>query len=66
MNRDIQLGRLKQMKGEARQQWARLNYDELEEIAGGYDRLVGRIQEKYGRAREGIARPLSRLLNSAR
>jgi uncharacterized protein YjbJ (UPF0337 family) len=37
-----------QFKGSAKQQWGKLTDDDLDYIAGTKDRLVGRLQEKYG------------------
>jgi uncharacterized protein YjbJ (UPF0337 family) len=45
-------GKWKQLKGEARTRWGKLTDDELEEIAGHRDKLAGKIQERYGIARE--------------
>jgi uncharacterized protein YjbJ (UPF0337 family) len=45
-------GRWKQMKGEARKQWADLTDDDLEYINGEREKLIGRIQERYGTARQ--------------
>jgi uncharacterized protein YjbJ (UPF0337 family) len=41
-----------QVKGKARQQWGKLTDDELDLIEGRREELVGRIQEKYGIARD--------------
>ncbi len=43
-------GKWKELKGQAREQWGRLTDDELEEIGGKKDRLVGKLQQKYGYA----------------
>jgi uncharacterized protein YjbJ (UPF0337 family) len=40
------------MTGALRQQWGRLTDDDLEVIAGNRDAFVGRVQERYGIARE--------------
>ena len=52
MNWDQVEGKWKQMKGEIRQKWAKLTDDDLEYMAGGKDQFVGRLQERYGVARE--------------
>jgi uncharacterized protein YjbJ (UPF0337 family) len=36
--------------GKAREQWGKLTDDELEEVGGKKDRLVGKLQQKYGYA----------------
>ena len=56
MNWDQIEGNWKQFKGEARQQWGKLTDDELEQVKGQREELVGRIQEKLRhRARRGGA-----------
>jgi uncharacterized protein YjbJ (UPF0337 family) len=52
MNWDQIEGNWKQFKGSAREQWGKLTDDDLDIIAGKRDKLVGKIQEKYGVARE--------------
>jgi uncharacterized protein YjbJ (UPF0337 family) len=52
MNWDRIEGNWKQFKGRARQQWGKLTDDELEQIKGHRDELIGRIQERYGIARD--------------
>ncbi len=52
MNWDRIEGNWKQMKGKAREKWGRLTDSDFEQIAGKRDQLVGRIQERYGLAKE--------------
>jgi uncharacterized protein YjbJ (UPF0337 family) len=52
MNWDMIEGNWKQFKGQARQQWGKLTDDELDQVQGQREELVGRIQEKYGIARD--------------
>ena len=52
MNWDQVQGKWKQMKGSAKQQWGKLTDDDLEYIAGKRDNFVGRLQERYGIAKE--------------
>jgi len=52
MNWDRIEGNWKQFKGQARQQWGKLTDDELDQVEGQREELVGRIQEKYGIARD--------------
>ncbi|MEZ5316366.1 MAG: CsbD family protein [Vicinamibacterales bacterium] len=51
MNRDQMQGQWKQLKGEARTMWGKLTDDDLEQIQGNTETLVGRLQERYGYAR---------------
>ncbi len=52
MNWDIIEGKWKQLKGSAKENWGKLTDDELDQAAGNRDKLVGKIQEKYGVARD--------------
>lgn len=52
MNWDQIEGNWKQLKGKARQKWGKFTDDELEVIAGKKDQLVGKLQERYGMARQ--------------
>ena len=52
MNWDQAEGKWKQFKGSVKQRWGRLTDDDLDVIAGNRDRLVGRLQERYGIAKE--------------
>ena len=52
MNWDQIAGKWTQMKGEVRQKWGKLTDDDMEVIAGSKDKLVGRIQERYGIAKD--------------
>jgi len=45
-------GNWKQLKGELKTQWGKLTDDEFDVIAGKRDKLVGKIQEKYGCTRD--------------
>jgi uncharacterized protein YjbJ (UPF0337 family) len=52
MNRDIAEGKWKQLVGTLRDKWAKLTDDDLELVAGKRDRLVGKVQERYGYAKD--------------
>jgi len=52
MNVDILQGKWKQMKGEVKQWWGKMTDDEIDQIGGSYDKLVGKLQEKYGYTRD--------------
>lgn len=45
-------GQWKQRRGNATQHWGEIMNDELAAIAGKYENLVGRLQERYGIAKE--------------
>ena len=52
MNWDRIQGNWKQMKGELKTKWGKLTDDEFDMIAGQRDKLVGKIQERYGCTRD--------------
>jgi uncharacterized protein YjbJ (UPF0337 family) len=52
MNTDQIKGRWRQLRGAAKVQWGRLTDDELTEVDGNSDKLIGLVQERYGYARE--------------
>ncbi|MGM0832851.1 CsbD family protein [Halomonas qinghailakensis] len=52
MNWDQIEGNWKEMKGKARASWGELTDDELTQIGGKKDQLVGKLQQKYGLEQE--------------
>jgi uncharacterized protein YjbJ (UPF0337 family) len=60
MNWDQIEGKWKQLKGEAKRQWGKLTDDDLDVIEGNRDKLVGKIQERYGVAKDEAERRVDR------
>lgn len=52
MNNDIVKGKWNELKGTVKQKWGDLTDDDLLEIEGNRERLVGKLQQRYGRSRE--------------
>ncbi len=52
MNEDVFEGMWKQIKGSVREWWGDLTDDDVEQIGGKKDRLLGALQERYGWSRE--------------
>lgn len=52
MNWDIVQGKWDQLKGSIREKWADLTDDDVEYMRGGRDQAVGRLQERYGWAKQ--------------
>lgn len=48
MNKDRIEGNWKQLKGQVKEHWGKLNDDQFEVIAGRRIMLSGKIQKKYG------------------
>jgi uncharacterized protein YjbJ (UPF0337 family) len=56
MNWDVLEGNWKQAKAKVKQQWGKLTDDQLEMVSGKRDQLLGKIQARYGIARDEAAR----------
>ena len=52
MNWDRIEGNWKQLRGKVKEQWGKLTDDELDTIAVKRDQFVGKIQERYGIAKD--------------
>lgn len=52
MNWDTIQGNWKEVSGKVRERWGQLTDDDLEQIAGKRDQLVGHIQKSYGIAKD--------------
>lgn len=59
MNWDRIEGNWKQLKGRVTTRWGKLTDDDLDVIAGRRDELAGKIQERYGIARDEAEKQLS-------
>ena len=52
MNADTLKGQWHQVKGEIKSQWGKLTDSDLDQIEGQSEKLIGKIQERYGYARD--------------
>jgi len=52
LNKDIMVGKWKQIKSRVKQRWGRITDDQLDHISGYYDELTGLIRERYGYTHE--------------
>ena len=52
MNWDRIEGNWKQLRGKVRAKWGKLTDDQLDVIGGKREQLVGRVQERYGIAKD--------------
>jgi uncharacterized protein YjbJ (UPF0337 family) len=52
MNEDTIKGNWLELKGKVKEKWGELTDDDLDQIAGNRDQLLGRIQQRHGRSRE--------------
>jgi uncharacterized protein YjbJ (UPF0337 family) len=62
MNKDILQGIWKQVRGDIKTKWGKLTDDELDQIAGHREKLLGLIQQKYGEKRDAAEAELNKLL----
>jgi uncharacterized protein YjbJ (UPF0337 family) len=58
MNWDQVSGKWKQFKGQVKQRWGKLTDDDLNTIEGKRDEIAGKLQERYGYAKEQAEREL--------
>ncbi|GGE41094.1 CsbD family protein [Marinicauda pacifica] len=52
MNATELKGKWKQVTGEAKRHWGKLTDDDLKTIEGDRDKLVGKVQERYGKDKD--------------
>ena len=66
MNTDQLKGKWAQLKGEAKARWGKLTDDDLKSAEGNTEKLVGRIQERYGLAKEEAQKQVEEWQKSSR
>jgi uncharacterized protein YjbJ (UPF0337 family) len=45
-------GKLKELKGDFKRKWGELTDDDWKQVSGSKDKLLGILQQKYGRTKE--------------
>jgi uncharacterized protein YjbJ (UPF0337 family) len=60
MNTDVIKGKWLQIKGEIQNQWGKLTNDDVDQIEGNTDKLIGKLQERYGYARDRAQQEIDR------
>ena len=58
MNTDVLKGQWKQLRGRIKKHWGLLTDDDIAQIHGHREILLGKIQELYGRSRDEAEREL--------
>jgi uncharacterized protein YjbJ (UPF0337 family) len=66
MNDDTLKGQWTQIKGRVREQWGKLTDDDITRIEGKSEQLVGRLQERYGWAKEDAQREVDNWMRDQR
>ena len=64
MNWDIIEGNWNQAKGKVKEQWGKLTDDDLATISGKRDQLAGKLQERYGMAKDEVEKHLETFASS--
>ena len=62
MNEDILKGQWKQVRGRSKEWWGKLTNDDLDQIDGNRDQLIGKLQERYGYTKDRAAREVNERL----
>ena len=57
-------GNWKQVKGQVKENWGKLTDDELDKMNGRRDQLEGKIQERYGIAKDQAKKDVDTWFNS--
>jgi uncharacterized protein YjbJ (UPF0337 family) len=64
MNWDQIEGKWKQASGKVREKWGKLTDDDLAAINGRRDQLVGKLQERYGLAKEAAQKQVDEFIRT--
>jgi len=64
MNEDILKGKWRQIKGEVKSRWGKLTDDDVDVVSGDAEKLIGRVQERYGYQRDQAKREVDDFVNS--
>lgn len=64
MNWDQVQGKWKQYQGKVKEKWGQLTDDDLDTIGGRSQQLVGKLQERYGIAKEAAEAQLNDFLRT--
>lgn len=64
MNWDIIEGNWNQAKGKVKEQWGKLTDDDLSTISGKREQLAGKLQQRYGIAKDEVEAQLKNFEHS--
>lgn len=64
MNWEQVEGKWKQYSGKVREKWGKLTDSDLQVIRGNRDQLIGKIQERYGIAKQEAQRQVDEYISS--
>ena len=63
MNADQIKGKWKELQGEAKRHWGKLTDDDVQTAEGDRDKLVGKIQQRYGKYKDEAEREVNEWIN---
>lgn len=66
MNKDLFKGKWHEMKGKIKEKWGKLTDDDLTEIDGKTENLLGKLQKHYGYAKDRAERELNEFEKSCK
>lgn len=66
MNQDVIQGKWKQMTGDVKKFFGKLTDDDLTQVEGNSEKLLGKLQERYGYTREQAESEWSKFSNQHR
>jgi len=64
MNQDVLKGKWTQLKGDVRSWWGDLTDDDVTQIEGDTEKMIGKLQERYGYARDQAERDINDFINA--
>lgn len=64
MNEDLLKGKWNQIKGKVKAKWGKLTDDDLQQVEGNQDKLIGKIQERYGKEKEEAKKEFNQWIDS--
>jgi uncharacterized protein YjbJ (UPF0337 family) len=65
MDSDVLKGKWKQLRGSVKETWGELTDDDLNQIEGKRDKLIGKLQEKYGYSKMEAEKEVDRFLDDS-
>jgi uncharacterized protein YjbJ (UPF0337 family) len=65
MNAVVIKGKWHQLKGDIRHRWGKLTDGDLNEVRGDSETFIGKLQERYGYARDRARRELNEFMDSS-
>ncbi len=65
MNSTILEGKWNVLKGTLRSRWGKLTDDDVDEVKGNSEILVGKLQQRYGHAKEQVQKDVNAWLSES-